>query len=129
MILIITLFDRTVTTWFHGKSKKVAIEGKSFLVGLDQFLKQAKKQWRDVDGAIFILGESSFSVTRQIATVLNTLIFTSRLKVVIVSCRAGQEDVAIKRGLQLLKRETITNHTTIKPFYSRPPNITKSKIA
>jgi len=126
MILIITLFDRTATIWFHDKSEKAIIEGKSFLVGLDRFLKQTKKQWKDIDGAIFILGESSFSVTRQIVTILNTLIFMSHLKVVVVPGKAGQEEIAIKRGLQLLKRKAATNNTMIKPLYSRPPNITKA---
>lgn len=127
MILVISLFERTITLRFYGQKNILSVKDKPLLISLDQFLKEARKQWQDIDGVVVIFGDASFSIIRQVTTVLNTLTFTTHLKVVTVPGKVGDEENAARRGIRLLKRMKLPR--LIKPFYSRPPNITKSKIA
>lgn len=103
----------------------VAPEG--YLATVAQFLTDHLASPEALEKIVVVSGPGSFTSTRIIVTIVNTLAFAKKLSVFGVenAARQGGEELIRKSGLSWAKQKT---EGFVSPVYDRPPNITIKRV-
>lgn len=109
---------KTWTSKFHQSEK--------LLPEIDKLFKKGKNNLTQLKGIIVVNGPGSFSAVRIGVSTANALSYALKIPAAAVKLTEFESlDELIKIGEKRLKR--VKQPQIIEPFYSKEPNITKSK--
>lgn len=93
-----------------------------FLASLDTFLQKHAIELRQLEGVIVIKGPGSATALRGILAIMNTLAFTSEMKLFGYEKPKEQSDLVFVQGLDLSSLPEAQNE--LVPVYAHGPRIT-----
>lgn len=125
MILKIFLDQNQLLFWLDSSFRRKAIESRYFLAAFDRFLKESGFKISDLKGAALVAKDARFSSMRQIVAVLNAFAFVLGIKIAAFELKDDSIEKTFQKGLDFLKKRKAGD--SIKPFYYKPPNITKKQ--
>lgn len=129
LIIDITDFEKLTMVIWRGKElkkkfwKKTPGRHLNILLCLDNFLKQARMELKDLLGMVLLEGGGSFSGTRQAAAILNTICLVEKIPVLGLDKRKYGDDWLKITGEAEIYFCQPQKEKFIKPIYGGVPNI------
>ena len=106
--------------------EKLAVPPEKYLSSMVEFLDRQAVSLDSLKGIVVVSGPGSFTATRLMVTIANTLAFTKQLPIVGVenSARQSGDELIRDFGLIWIKQKA---DGFVMPIYDRPPHITIKK--